>query len=100
MPGSPAKASTLRSTTPARCLPGIGVPIGQHERFGAQGAPPALYFLEPQLLQQDRLGLGAGGLAAEGDRLIVGKQARPGVLTLERDDAGVQQGCIRFLFAL
>ena len=98
--GEPGQGFHPRSTTPARCLLGIGVSVGQHERFGAQGAPPAFYFLEPQCLQQDRLGLGARGLAAEGDWLIVGKQARFGVLSLERPDARAQQGCIRFLFAL
>ena len=83
----------VRHLRPRRCgsvRPRFGVPVGQHKRPGAQGATTALHFLKPQCFKQHRLGLGARGLAAEGDRLIVGKQARFGVLTLERDDAGAQ----------
>ena len=68
----------------------FGVPIGQHKRRGAQGTPAALHFLKPQCFQQHGLGFGAGRVAGEGDGLIVGKQARAGILTGQPHDARSQ----------
>ena len=68
------------------------VPIGQHKRFGAQGAPAALHFLEPQRFQQHGLGFGAGCIASEGNRLIVDKQARAGLLGGEGHESSSRDG--------